>query len=264
VPLPSFVFRRAIALLTAGLLGACGGKTAAIAGSNNGMGSTPDAATGMVEAGSQADAPTQLGRDAAVCVDVDPATLDRSCVSDGDCSLVQTGQVCNGDCTWCNSNAAVNAAGVHAYQAEIASIAHGECSKCADLGVASCIANRCTFCPGPGGCSDSGTVVVTEDAGPPPDDAGDCVQVSPSSFSRTCVSNGDCILVSTGVLCSGGCACGDTPINNASFATYEALTSSIMFEGCPCPDAGQPTCIQGTCTLCSFGPNQPPGCGDGG
>jgi hypothetical protein len=255
-----------VPLLFAGVLVACGGKTSGIPGGGGASGSPDSGAgtgSGLADAGSQVDTSTQSGRDAAVCVEVDPASLDQSCASDGDCTLVHTGQLCDGDCARCEPNTAVNASGLQAYQADTASIVQGQCGKCVSFGPASCIANRCTFCPEPGGCTDSGTT-ETNDASPPPVDAGDCIQVNPSSFSRACASNNDCILVTTGILCSGGCACGDTPINNASLAAYEALTSSIMLEGCPCSDPGQPTCIQGTCTLCSFGPNQPPGCGDGG
>jgi hypothetical protein len=91
-------------------------------------------------------------------------------------------------------------------------------------------------------------------------DASACVDVSPASFDTACETDGDCTIVTTGVLCTGSCNCGDTPISRASLASYEAITQSIQLGACPCPASPNPACLHGQCTAC---PIDDPTCGGG-
>jgi len=80
---------------------------------------------------------------------------------------------------------------------------------------------------------------------------GSCVTVPASSLSQSCSTAADCTVVTTGMVCSSSCDCGDTPISNAALAQYEADVASITFdETCPCPSPGVVDCLNGTCTLC--------------
>ena len=90
---------------------------------------------------------------------------------------------------------------------------------------------------------------------------GSCVTVQASSFSQSCNTASDCTLVTTGTLCSGECACGETPISNASLSAYNAATASVRLGTCPCPDPGVVECLAGTCTLCDYGPGGEVSCG---
>jgi len=91
-----------------------------------------------------------------------------------------------------------------------------------------------------------------------------CVDVVVSAAAAACESDSDCELVRTGDVCDGQCSCGDTPVNAAAALAVNAATSSLTLEGCPCAFPGEPRCIAGACTLCSFGPDQPAGCNDSG
>ncbi len=95
-------------------------------------------------------------------------------------------------------------------------------------------------------------------------DGAACVTVDLKSFDTTCKGDGDCTLVSTGTICTGGCACSNSTINKGDAAKYAAATAGVKPNACPCAAAGTPRCVQGTCTLCTFGPGAPPGCPDGG
>jgi hypothetical protein len=118
---------------------------------------------------------------------------------------------------------------------------------------------------GPAGCVDGvyqcPAVVCPPDAG---SDGGQCIDVSIPAGGQACNTASDCNLVRTGLVCSGQCSCGDTPVNNAASSQIQSELAGLTLEACPCAFPGQAECIQGTCTLCGPGPNQPAGCGDGG
>ena len=245
-----------LAILAVALSAACGGAT-------QGVGPTADGGTSSDGATSGPDGRTTTLPDGAVCVDIDPSTLDESCNLDTDCHLVAAGQLCPGACGC--GNTPIGAAGEAAYGAAISSVSFGVCA-CGALGQPRCLEHKCTACGGPNepaGCSDGGATPV--------DAASMCVEISPSSFSLTCVADTDCTTVTTGMICPDACNCGDTPISTSSLAAWMAATSSLSLrDTCPCAFPGMPRCVTpagpgtGTCTLCGPGPNQPAGCGDGG
>lgn len=96
------------------------------------------------------------------------------------------------------------------------------------------------------------------------DAAPKCVNVDLSTYDQSCQADSDCVIVTGGAICSNGCACGGSIINVAGLARYNAATAGVKPLQCPCATAGVPRCIAGRCTICGFGPNRPPGCGDGG
>lgn len=78
--------------------------------------------------------------------------------------------------------------------------------------------------------------------------------VAASSLSQSCSTAADCTVVATGTLCPSSCDCGNTAISTSALAQYDAEVASIPFTGdCPCPYAGNPACVNGTCTLCPPG-----------
>jgi hypothetical protein len=71
-------------------------------------------------------------------------------------------------------------------------------------------------------------------------------------------------LIRTGLLCSGQCACGgNTPINVAGEARFQASIAGLDFMDCPCSAPPPVRCVANRCTECDFG-SQAPGCADGG
>ena len=91
-----------------------------------------------------------------------------------------------------------------------------------------------------------------------------CVYIDLSTYDQSCVADTDCALVAVGLLCSGSCGCPGSTINKSQMARYDAETSSVSLGTCPCVAIGVPRCLQSACKICGFGPNQPPGCSDGG
>ncbi len=83
---------------------------------------------------------------------------------------------------------------------------------------------------------------------------GGCVEIDPSSYDRSCVSDSDCMAISAGMVCSSGCR-GDCPtaaINVRERACYEQAIPQPRDNACECgsilaPDA---RCINGVCTYC--------------
>ena len=123
-----------------------------------------------------------------------------------------------------------------------------------------------------GGCG--GSTVSGTDAGgggdgaTPPEDASSdgrvCVTLDPLTFNQRCTQDSECTLVTTGQLCTGGCDCGGTAINKSDVAKYNAETAGVQLLACPCAFPGETRCVHSACTLCTFGPNAPPGCPDAG
>jgi hypothetical protein len=105
------------------------------------------------------------------------------------------------------------------------------------------------------GSSSGGVSVV--DAGP------FCRDIDVSTFDTSCQADGDCVIVTTGHICTNSCLCGGSTINQVDYMRWVSETQGLGGELCPCPAFGTPRCIQHTCTVCA--PWMPaPGCGDGG
>jgi hypothetical protein len=147
------------ALFLAGLVAACGGKASGVTANGS-----PDAGGAGSDARSEAGAGTpdsagsnaEVGRDASVCVTVDAATLDQSCMTDSDCAPVYVGQVCDGICFGCTYNTAINTSALATYQSDVASITQGQCGPCAYPGSGICAAGKCALCRSQAGCADAG------------------------------------------------------------------------------------------------------------
>ena len=91
-----------------------------------------------------------------------------------------------------------------------------------------------------------------------------CVDVDLTAYDRSCKVDPDCTIITAGQYCTGICTCGNATINTAGEARYRAQIAGIPTTACPCAFPGTPRCVQGTCTICTFGPGSPPGCPDGG
>ncbi len=94
-------------------------------------------------------------------------------------------------------------------------------------------------------------------------DGATCVDIVLSSYDRSCTTTADCVDITSGIVCSGSCACGGSTVNKSGQARYEAALSGLSLEACPCVANGEPACVKGTCTLCAFDSDEP-GCNDGG
>jgi hypothetical protein len=239
------------ALLMAGLPSACGGKAFTVGaepGEDSGS-STGDSGgwTGTNDGGSS-------------CVDVTITPSDVSCGSDQDCDLIRSGEVCNGQCSC--GDTPVNAAAASRFQTETASLKLASC-PCAFPGEPRCLAGQCTLCGvgsnQPAGCADSGITIYpidgatvdtgsTEiDSGLSTGDGGTCVDIVLSTYDQSCTQAKDCILIQTGDVCSGNCACGGSPVNVSEQSRYDQATSGIVFGLCPCPAEFAPQCVNNTC-----------------
>jgi hypothetical protein len=102
------------------------------------------------------------------CVDIDLSTYDRTCSKDSDCTLIDYGHLCNGDCL-CGRSPAVNVDGLARYQAAISKVTPGRC-ECSNAGVLICLAGQCEQCAYVGACA---TDAGLEGAGRSGDDASD-------------------------------------------------------------------------------------------
>jgi hypothetical protein len=248
------------------LAAACGGKAAELpggGGDEGGGGGGGDAA---------ADASRSDDGRGAMCVDVDLGSYDQSCASDSDCTFIRAGQVCSGQCD-CGSSL-INVAGEARYEGAIAGLSLQAC-PCDEPGIKRCLGGRCTLCDfgpnAPAACIDDGGPAqdtgVTVDTGVEIDAGPICVFIDPSTYDRSCVEDIDCIGITAGKICTGGCQCGGAAINASEQARYNAAIAPVGMGGiCPCPAFGPIRCAMGQCTVCSFGlnPPPPPGCGDGG
>lgn len=115
----------------------------------------------------------------------------------------------------------------------------------------------------PGDATFDGAMSSDADSGTSADGAA-CVTIDPTSYDRACTGDPDCTTVAAGTICTGGCACSFASIAVRDLPKYKAATAGIKPNACPCAAPGQPRCVQKACTLCTFGPNNPPGCPDGG
>jgi hypothetical protein len=87
-------------------------------------------------------------KDAAVaCVEVDVSSYSTACTEDSDCTFIQTGEVCDGNCN-CGGTP-VNVSGLPQYDQAVSGIQFGECG-CPDEGEPVCSGGQC-FLDGIGG-----------------------------------------------------------------------------------------------------------------
>jgi hypothetical protein len=211
------------------LLLACSGKTVEVA---------PDGGGASGDAGS--------------CVNVDLSTFDRSCKQASDCVSVTAGELCTGQCS-CGGSF-INADGLARYQQLVAGVEPGTCF-CGEEPAPECIDGTCSVGTAIGG-DDAGTTSVA--------DSGVCVDIDPSKYPDSCSDDSDCVDVTTGMICTGGCACGGTAMSKSGLTEYQQATQGVQTGECPCPSGGMPRCVQNECILCpSLGSNAP-GCPDGG
>jgi hypothetical protein len=98
--------------------------------------------------------------------------------------------------------------------------------------------------------------------GPPIFPGGGCVNIELSAYDTSCFQSSDCISINVGQVCIGECLCGgEGAISASAQAQYNAALSSIQTnDRCSCENLGRVACVQGQCTQCGFGPNDPPGC----
>ncbi len=236
-------------LLVLGLLNACGGKQ--LGEPDGGIITEPDG---------------------AVCVDINLATYDTSCNSDSDCSLIVGGQICSRSCLC--PGAPVSASEVSRYQSAISVLPPAvQTCDCALLGVPRCVNKTCTIC-GPGStdpsCNPDGGSGGADGGGGSDGTAGSdgssgaeggagCVNIDLSTYDQSCNVASDCVVIVTGEVCSGSCACGGSPVNKSGEARWKAATAGIKFDACPCASE-QVVCSGGMCAFCT----DPKGCTDGG
>lgn len=190
-----------------------------------------------------------------------PFAHDGACVTDGG----QVGPACS-----TSADCAPNE--LCGYAVADACSAKGECVA-PPTGAEPCVESEGCACDGTtisvGGCG-AGVLpagytskplahenACTADAG---SDGGTCVDINPASYETSCNSDSDCTLVRTGDICDGQCSCGDTPINQSGISKYQAATSGLSLEACPCVFPGTVNCVASQCTLCSGQPGQPSGC----
>ncbi len=276
--------RIAALFLMTGLVGGCGAKVVAgnaepgeDSGRNDaGIGALEDSGMGTVDGGAPDTAITTADGDGAIttadgdsaispvdggrCVAIDVAPSDLSCGSDRDCTIVRSGEVCSGQCSC--GNTPVNAGAAARVQSETASLTLVAC-PCAYPGEPRCLCGQCTRWLGPdqpAGCDDAGTTAVEDsgtgivDGGGPETaistaDGGRCVDIELSTYDQSCTQTSDCVLIQTGEVCSGQCACGGEPVNISEKPRYQQATSGIGFGTCSCPLEFAPICFEKRCIL---------------
>jgi hypothetical protein len=101
-----------------------------------------DSGVMIVDAG-RVDGET-IDSDGGVCVDVDLATYDQSCMIAADCTTIVTGEVCSGECECAGSP--VNVSGQARYDNAVRDIVFAECA-CPFQGNTGCVHNKCVLCP---------------------------------------------------------------------------------------------------------------------
>jgi hypothetical protein len=190
--------------------------------------------------------------DGGTCVDLVVTPSDVSCASDSDCTLMSTGVVCSDQCS-CGYTP-VNTMASARFQSQIAPLTFPEC-PCAFPGEARCLGGQCARCgfgPGdPAGCNDAGTGTADagRDSGVSTGDGGTCVDILLSAYDQSCNSASDCIVIQTGEVCSGQCACGNEPVNASQQSRYQQAIRDIATGQCNCPLQLAPTCLGNKCAL---------------
>jgi hypothetical protein len=250
---------------------ACGGKTSSSAPPDGGR--TVTETDGGVEAAS----------DGGACIDLRVTSADLACTTDDDCEFATIGEVCPDDC--CGGGSVVNTSAATRLGMLTSSIAfspackgvdcgapigepvcnHGVCAACETSSVNGTL---CDTVGADGGTvtttskadagtrtgRDSGTTTITADAGP------GCVDIDLSTYDLSCQQASDCILVPSGVVCTGNCDCGGSPVSASEQSRIDQALSGITLEQCPCPASTPPQCLNGTCAVCDGPGNESPGC----
>jgi hypothetical protein len=218
-----------------GLAAACGGKvaggdTAGDGGKGNG------------------------GDSGGACVTVLPSAFSQSCNTAADCTVVQTGTLCQNSCDC--GNTVISTASLTQYNAAVQSIDFSGC-PCPSPAQPECVNGTCTLCEPGEDCDVTSEVDASADANV-------CVDLEPSMFDTSCTTTADCLEVTLGEICSSGCLCGGSAINAMDEAKYEQAVAPVsQGELCACPYLGSPVCVGGTCIVCGPGTSQP-GCPDAG
>jgi hypothetical protein len=105
--------------------------------------------------GSDDDAGTTV--DGGAWVDVKVTSFDTSCTAASDCTLVRTGNICDGECSC--GDTPINQSGLTQWQTDTSGLSLEGC-PCKFPGTTQCIAGQCTLCTGqpgqPAGCGDGG------------------------------------------------------------------------------------------------------------
>jgi hypothetical protein len=249
----SDLVRIVVPLLMMGFAPACGGKI--ILGET--VGSGEDSGTIGATDGSGAS-----------CNDFEILPSDVTCGSDSECSFVRTGEVCSGQCLCGDPPTPVNAAAQARFQSETASL---NLEACACTFLVRCLGGQCTLCGGvpnqpscnedeDGGIttpSDSGIVIVEGGEFDTGADGGACVYIDLSTYDRSCTQASDCILIDTGEICTGQCACGGEPVSASEQSRYDETINSIVLGACSCSLEPVPSCFENKCQLVTVLPVDP-------
>jgi len=82
-----------------------------------------------------------------------------------------------------------------------------------------------------------------------------CVNIDPSSYDRSCRSDSDCVLMTSGSICAPrGCLCPNAAINVNDWNGYWQAVSALPQSPAPCRcgdsfDSPRAVCSHGVCTV---------------
>jgi hypothetical protein len=213
---------------------------------------------GVDDGGAESD--SNGGDHETSCVDIDLSKYDQSCNQASDCLSVTAGLLCPGKSCLCGGSFINQSEGAK-YQAAVAPLGNSIACPCPAELAPQCVQNVCQACDltsNPSGCFNSDAQAPTDSSPPDGDtsdtslsDGGQCVDIDLSTFDRSCMTMSDCIEITAGTICTGGCSCGGSSINQSGQARYDAAINSIMTAACPCVFPGTPTCVQGECIMCN-------------
>jgi hypothetical protein len=194
------------------------------------------------------------------CVEVDPSTYDRSCMTDQDCISITAGELCQETC-FCGGTA-ISRSGQARYEAAIASIVAEPCG-CSYDGPVLCLQNQCTQCipnlnPPLLGCPGGPDSGVSPDSGLVAEAGAPCVDIDLSTYDQSCAHDSDCIEVTSGQICAGACQLlGGSAVNVSEQARYNAAVAFVTPDAdggaCVYPPPPMPFCAAGQCASCSTG-----------
>lgn len=93
-----------------------------------------------------------------------------------------------------------------------------------------------------------------------------CVNVDLSTYDRSCNKDSDCVEITSGRMCPGGCSCGGTAINADGLCRYHQTVAPLASSGvvCNCPADFGACCRAGRCVddFCCLNPCSDAGTGD--
>jgi hypothetical protein len=81
------------------------------------------------------------------------------------------------------------------------------------------------------------------------DAATGCVNVDLSTYDRSCNKDSDCVEITSGMMCPGGCSCGGSAINVDGLCRYDQTVAPLASSGgvCNCPADFGACCRAGRC-----------------